>query len=81
MTTAGDEFTDDPDDPDDHAAAAILGNDHIDFLDHGDSRVEYEDDFRDDEDDDDDEEGRSIFRHADGDKEAAIGLNKQTTKR
>lgn len=78
LTTAGDEFTDDPED---HAAAAILRNDHIDFLDHGDSRVEYADDFRDDEDDEDDDEERGMLRYADGDEVGAIGLNKQTAKR
>lgn len=78
LATAGDEFRDDPGD---HAATAILRNDHIDFLDHGDSQIEYEDDYRDDEDDDDDEEERGMFRYADGDEEGAIGLNKQTAKR
>lgn len=76
--TAGDEFTDDPDD---HATAAILPNDQIDFLDHGNRQVEYEDDFRDDEDDDDNEEDCGIFRYSNGDGEGAIGLDSHTPKR
>lgn len=71
LQTAGDEFTDDPND---NVTVAILGNDHIDFLDHGDSRVEYEDDFRDEEEDDDDEEERGIYCLLDGNQE-------ETTKR
>lgn len=78
LSTAGDEFRDDPDDP---AAAAILRNDHIDFLDREDSQVEYEDEFRDDEDDNGEEEERVISNYADRDQEGAIGLNKHTAKK
>lgn len=64
------------DDPDDHVAVAIIRNDHIDFLNHEESQVEYEDD----EDDDDDEE-EDISHYADRDDDGAIGLSKQTAKR
>ena len=59
------------DDPDDHATAAILRNDHIDFLDHEDIEVENEDVFRDDEDDNDDEEEHGFSHRGDGGEEGS----------
>ncbi len=48
----GDEFSDDPDPQ--NAAAILLRDDHIDFLDHGNDHVEYEDEFTDEDEEDDD---------------------------
>lgn len=55
------------------ATATLLRDDQIDFLDQGDGRDEYRDEYTDDEDND--------FRFGDGDEEGAIGLNRQSPKR
>ncbi|KAA6415590.1 MAG: hypothetical protein FRX48_00306 [Lasallia pustulata] len=67
----GADFSDDPEEQ--VAAAAILRDDDIDFLDNEETRPGYRDEFTDDEDD--------VFRHGDGDDEEAIGMSDQLTKK
>lgn len=69
-TRSADSFTDDPEDQ--VAAATILEDDQIDFLDRDGDDL-YRDDFTDNDD---------VFRYGDGDvEEGAIGLDKQPSQR
>ena len=69
-TRSADSFTDDPEDQ--TAAATIIEDDQIDFLDH-EGHEDYRDEFTDDDD---------VFRYGDGDEEeGAIGLDKQPPQR
>jgi hypothetical protein len=70
ITQSADSFTDDPEEQ--AAAATLLRDDQIDFLDH--EEVEgYRDEFTNDDD---------VFRYGDGDEEeGAIGLDKQPSQR
>lgn len=66
----GGDFSDDPEEQ--AAAATVLRDDDIDFLDN----EETIDGYRDETDDDDD-----VFRHGNGDDDEAIGLNDQRTRK
>ena len=69
-TRSADSYTDDPEDQ--TAAATVIENDQIDFL-----NREGDDDYRDEFTDDDD-----VFRYGDGDEEeGGIGLDKQPPQR
>lgn len=67
----GGDFSDDPEER--TAAAPILRDDDIDFLDDEETRHGYRDEFTDDEDD--------VFRHGDGDDEEAIGMETQSARK
>lgn len=63
-----------PDDPEEQTAAAtVLQDDDIDFLDSEEIRHGYQDELTDDEDD--------VFRHGDGDDEEAISMNDQRARK
>ena len=63
------------DNPEEDAAATLIRDDQIDFLDNDASHDRYQDETSEDDNDD-------VFKYGDGgDEEEAIGLNKQTPHR